>query len=56
MDKHGHLKFMLYPEVFEPKRIPSMFSLPTHIFWDSGSIIVTPTGGRFYLEVVMRRE
>jgi hypothetical protein len=47
--KHDHLRFLLAPDVYDPTRIPSSMSFPTHIFRDSGSVTITPTGGRCYL-------
>lgn len=31
-EKNAHLKFMLYPDLAKPARIPSNFPLPTHLY------------------------
>jgi hypothetical protein len=48
-DYHKYLRFVLFPDVYEPCRPPTIFPHPTHIFRDIGSINLTATGGGLYL-------
>jgi len=48
-NKHLYLRFVLFPDIYEPVRPPTLFPYPTHMFRDIGSMNLTATGGALYL-------